>query len=160
MHDGERMVHKAIKFVPGLYKIFDEILVNAADNKVRDPTMDTLRVDIDPVSAAGGWQDRGRNAGPVGSMVPAGGRWGSGRAAWCASNGLANNLHAPLARCSSVAILLRVCCYCRKIPQLLVFASCGALVNVSSWHRAHHPCALPAGQGLNQGAEQWRRHPC
>lgn len=50
VHDGERMVHKVIKFVPGLYKIFDEILVNAADNKVRDPTMDSLRVDIDPVS--------------------------------------------------------------------------------------------------------------
>ncbi len=108
MHDGERMVHKAIKFVPGLYKIFDEILVNAADNKVRDPTMDTLRVDIDPVSAAGGWSGSGSSAGPVGSMVPAGGRWGSGRAAWCASNGLANNLHAPLARCSSVAIIASV----------------------------------------------------
>ncbi|KAL4420378.1 hypothetical protein ABPG77_002318 [Micractinium sp. CCAP 211/92] len=52
VHDGERMVHKAIKFVPGLYKIFDEILVNAADNKVRDPTMDTLRVDIDPVKGS------------------------------------------------------------------------------------------------------------
>ena len=49
MHDGERMAFKNIRFVPGLYKIFDEILVNGADNKVRDPTMDTLRVDIDPV---------------------------------------------------------------------------------------------------------------
>ena len=103
VHDGERMVFKTIKFVPGLYKvggrqggassgcrrglaaatpkagarraarsappqsgprpspllvlpqIFDEILVNAADNKVRDATMDTLRVDIDPVGAAGSW---------------------------------------------------------------------------------------------------------
>jgi hypothetical protein len=34
----------------GLFKIFDEILVNAADNKVRDPTMDILKVDILPVS--------------------------------------------------------------------------------------------------------------
>lgn len=33
--------------VPGFYKIFDEILVNAADNKHNDPTMDTIRVDID-----------------------------------------------------------------------------------------------------------------
>ncbi|EFN59062.1 hypothetical protein CHLNCDRAFT_137783 [Chlorella variabilis] len=47
VHDGERMVHKSIDFVPGLYKIFDEILVNAADNKVRDASMDTLRVDVD-----------------------------------------------------------------------------------------------------------------
>lgn len=29
-----KMVYKSINFVPGLYKIFDEILVNAADNKV------------------------------------------------------------------------------------------------------------------------------
>ena len=29
------MVFRNITFVPGLYKIFDEILVNAADNKVR-----------------------------------------------------------------------------------------------------------------------------
>ena len=36
--------------MPGLYKVFDEILVNAADNKVRDPKMDTLKVEIDQVS--------------------------------------------------------------------------------------------------------------
>jgi DNA topoisomerase-2 len=30
-----RMVHRDITYVPGFYKIFDEILVNAADNKVR-----------------------------------------------------------------------------------------------------------------------------
>ncbi|KAJ8331328.1 DNA topoisomerase 2 [Batrachochytrium dendrobatidis] len=45
--DGERMVHRPISFVPGLYKIFDEIIVNAADNKVRDPTMDTIKISID-----------------------------------------------------------------------------------------------------------------
>ena len=28
---------------PGLYKIFDEIIVNAADNKQRDPTMTTIK---------------------------------------------------------------------------------------------------------------------
>lgn len=33
----EMMINKQINFVPGLYKIFDEILVNAADNKQRDP---------------------------------------------------------------------------------------------------------------------------
>lgn len=41
------MVQKTLSFVPGLFKIFDEILVNAADNKIRDPKMDTLKVDID-----------------------------------------------------------------------------------------------------------------
>merc|ERR1719281_1454041 len=40
------MVYRAINFVPGLYKIFDEILVNAADNQSRDPTMDAIKVEI------------------------------------------------------------------------------------------------------------------
>ena len=42
-----QVVQRQMSFVPGLYKIFDEILVNATDNKVRDPTMVTLKVDID-----------------------------------------------------------------------------------------------------------------
>ena len=80
VHDGQQLVLQDVEFVPGvhlwqpcmlyasgcceaccsaaapsclppgLYKIFDEILVNAADNKVRDPKMDTLKVDIDAVS--------------------------------------------------------------------------------------------------------------
>jgi DNA topoisomerase-2 len=52
VHDGERLVYKPITYAPGLFKIFDEILVNAADNKVRDPSMDTIRVDVSPVRAA------------------------------------------------------------------------------------------------------------
>ena len=32
---SERIVQKEISYVPGLYKIFDEIVVNAADNKQR-----------------------------------------------------------------------------------------------------------------------------
>ncbi|CAI5470147.1 unnamed protein product [Closterium sp. Yama58-4] len=42
-----RMVHREVRMVPGLYKIFDEILVNAADNKQRDPSMDAIKVTID-----------------------------------------------------------------------------------------------------------------
>lgn len=30
----------------GLYKIYDEILVNAADNKQRDKSMDCIKIDI------------------------------------------------------------------------------------------------------------------
>ena len=41
------MVERECEYVPGLYKIFDEILVNAADNKQRDSRMDTIKVDID-----------------------------------------------------------------------------------------------------------------
>jgi len=43
-----RMVHRKIDYVPALYKIFDEILVNAADNAMRDPKgMDLIDVCID-----------------------------------------------------------------------------------------------------------------
>lgn len=45
---SEKMIKKSISYVPGLFKVFDEILVNAADNLQRDPEgMDTLKVDID-----------------------------------------------------------------------------------------------------------------
>lgn len=50
VHDGEQLVQKDVSYAPGLYKIFDEILVNAADNKVRDAKMDALKVDISSVS--------------------------------------------------------------------------------------------------------------
>ena len=49
---GGNMVQRNVTYVPGLYKIFDEILVNAADNRARDATMDTLRVDIDPAAGS------------------------------------------------------------------------------------------------------------
>jgi DNA topoisomerase-2 len=42
-----QMEHRVVGFVPGLYKIFDEILVNAADNKQRDPTMTYMKITID-----------------------------------------------------------------------------------------------------------------
>lgn len=47
VYENDEMVHRAVSYVPGLYKIFDEILVNAADNKQRDPSMDALKVSID-----------------------------------------------------------------------------------------------------------------
>lgn len=46
--EGTGMNQREVDYVPGLYKIFDEILVNAADNKQRDPNMDTIKVVIDP----------------------------------------------------------------------------------------------------------------
>lgn len=42
--ETESMENRKVSFVPGLYKIFDEILVNAADNKQRDKNMNELRV--------------------------------------------------------------------------------------------------------------------
>ncbi|MEQ2218283.1 DNA topoisomerase 2-beta [Xenoophorus captivus] len=44
------MNQREITYVPGLYKIFDEILVNAADNKQRDKNMTSIKVNIDPDS--------------------------------------------------------------------------------------------------------------
>ncbi|KIH91814.1 DNA topoisomerase II [Sporothrix brasiliensis 5110] len=41
-----QMEKRNVSFVPGLYKIFDEILVNAADNKQRDPGMTMLKVTV------------------------------------------------------------------------------------------------------------------
>src|SRR5579862_7580111 len=42
----QSMEHRNVSVVPGLYKIFDEILVNAADNKQRDKNMDTIKVTV------------------------------------------------------------------------------------------------------------------
>lgn len=44
--ESEEIISKSISFVPGLYKIFDEIVVNAADNKQRDPKMNKINVTI------------------------------------------------------------------------------------------------------------------
>ncbi|XP_054601602.1 DNA topoisomerase 2-beta isoform X2 [Nothobranchius furzeri] len=44
------MNQREITYVPGLYKIFDEILVNAADNKQRDKNMTGIKITIDPDS--------------------------------------------------------------------------------------------------------------
>lgn len=64
VHTGEAMVQRTIDFVPGLYKIFDEVLVNAADHSARNPTpagkgdagaklpMTVLKVVVDAVRAA------------------------------------------------------------------------------------------------------------
>jgi DNA topoisomerase II len=41
------MIQRTIQYCPGLYKIFDEIIVNAADNKVRDNSMDCIKINID-----------------------------------------------------------------------------------------------------------------
>lgn len=40
------MEYRNVSFVPGLYKIFDEILVNAADNKQRNATMTHMKIMI------------------------------------------------------------------------------------------------------------------
>ena len=43
-----RIESRDVAYTPGLYKIFDEIVVNAADNKQRDINMDRMEIDVDP----------------------------------------------------------------------------------------------------------------
>ncbi len=42
-----QIVKRTVSVVPGLYKIFDEIIVNASDNKQRDSCMTELKVHLD-----------------------------------------------------------------------------------------------------------------
>ncbi|GBM04506.1 DNA topoisomerase 2-alpha [Araneus ventricosus] len=46
--EGVGLVNREVTYVPGLYKIFDEILVNAADNKQRDKNMDMIKIEVNP----------------------------------------------------------------------------------------------------------------
>lgn len=46
----QRIVYREITYVPGLYKIFDEILVNASDNKQRDQEQTMIKVDLNAES--------------------------------------------------------------------------------------------------------------
>lgn len=41
------IINKTIRYSPGLYKIFDEIIVNAYDQTVRDKTVTKIKVDFD-----------------------------------------------------------------------------------------------------------------
>ncbi|CAJ0625444.1 14385_t:CDS:2 [Entrophospora sp. SA101] len=45
--EEDKLEHKEINYVPAFFKIFDEILVNAADNKIQDPLMNKINVNID-----------------------------------------------------------------------------------------------------------------
>jgi DNA topoisomerase-2 len=45
-----RMVQKTIKYSQGLYKLFDEILMNALDETTRDKSLKNIKVDIDETS--------------------------------------------------------------------------------------------------------------
>ncbi|CAG8545915.1 9807_t:CDS:10, partial [Ambispora gerdemannii] len=45
--ETSKLEYKDVTYVPGFYKIIDELLVNAADNKARDPKMNTIKMDVD-----------------------------------------------------------------------------------------------------------------
>jgi DNA topoisomerase-2 len=43
--DGDKIITKDIKYVPGFFKIFDEILVNARDASENDNSCDTIKIE-------------------------------------------------------------------------------------------------------------------
>ncbi|XP_066323591.1 DNA topoisomerase 2-like [Miscanthus floridulus] len=69
VHEPSAIVPRAVTYVPGLYRIFDERLVYAA-NKQHDPSMDSLRVEVDVARCsisiydrkASQWSSTGRKA--------------------------------------------------------------------------------------------------
>ena len=47
IYENDKIIKKEIVYPPGLMKIFDEILVNARDHYINDPTCDTIKITID-----------------------------------------------------------------------------------------------------------------
>ena len=58
----QSLEYRDVTFIPALLKIFDEILVNAADNLQRDPSMKSLDVVIDPARGTVSVRNDGRCA--------------------------------------------------------------------------------------------------
>lgn len=44
IYDNNRIIKKTIDFIPGLYKIFDEVLVNASDQTVRTSACNVIKI--------------------------------------------------------------------------------------------------------------------
>ena len=44
--ENSRIIQKVITYIPALYKIFDEVMVNAYDQTVEDDTLTTIKVEI------------------------------------------------------------------------------------------------------------------
>jgi len=63
--ENNKMIAKDIKYVPGLYKIFDEILVNARDHSVRDKTCNVIKITINQDTGEITCYNNGKNGIPV-----------------------------------------------------------------------------------------------
>lgn len=48
--NNNKIINKEIKYSPGLYKIFDEIIVNAYDQTIRDKTVTQIKVNFDIIN--------------------------------------------------------------------------------------------------------------
>ncbi len=47
IYENNQIQQKIITYIPALYKIFDEAIVNTYDQSIEDTTLDTIKVDID-----------------------------------------------------------------------------------------------------------------
>lgn len=65
VYENGHIVNKFIKYIPGLYKIYDEILVNSRDQHVRDKTCNEMRVTIDSDTGTISVFNNGENGIPV-----------------------------------------------------------------------------------------------
>lgn len=65
IYENDSMEFKEIEFVEGLYKIFDEILVNARDHSVRDPTCSEIRIKINKENGKISCYNNGENGIPI-----------------------------------------------------------------------------------------------
>jgi len=59
------MYYKEINYIPGLYKIYDEILVNSRDHSIRDPTCTEIRVSINRETGEISCMNNGQNGIPI-----------------------------------------------------------------------------------------------
>lgn len=61
----EKLIYKKIDYIPGLYKIFDEIIVNARDHSVNDKTCKNIKVEINGETGYISCRNDGENGIPV-----------------------------------------------------------------------------------------------
>ena len=47
IYENNKIIEKSIKYIPGLYKIFDEAIVNVADALTKDITINTVKINFD-----------------------------------------------------------------------------------------------------------------
>lgn len=63
--EKKRMINKEITYNPGMYKIFDEIVVNARDHTIRDKTCKNINIDINKETGYISVKNDGENGVPV-----------------------------------------------------------------------------------------------
>ena len=62
---NKKVVFEEIKFVPGLYKIYDEIVTNARDHTIRDNTCNKIKININSETGEISCWNNGENGIPV-----------------------------------------------------------------------------------------------